>query len=246
MPTERDVLGEEPRVGVFVCKCGINIAGVIDVDDVSDYAASLPNVVYTGENLFTCSQDTQVSIKEIIDEHKLNRVVVASCTPKTHEGIFMDTLEEAGLNKYLFEMANIRNQDSWMHFHEPEKATAKAKDLIRMAVARVSTLGPLHDKKISIIDKALVIGGGIAGMTSAKALADQGFHVTLLEKEETLGGLGRRLHHTIEGDDIQVFVKELADAWKPMSTSTCSNRPWWWSSADTKATSRPRCWWGRT
>ncbi len=147
MPTERDVLGEEPRVGVFVCKCGINIAGVIDVDDVSDYAASLPNVVYTGENLFTCSQDTQVSIKEIIDEHKLNRVVVASCTPKTHEGIFMDTLEEAGLNKYLFEMANIRNQDSWMHFHEPEKATAKAKDLIRMAVARVSTLGPCMTRK---------------------------------------------------------------------------------------------------
>jgi heterodisulfide reductase subunit A-like polyferredoxin len=212
LPTERDVLGEEPRVGVFVCKCGINIAGVIDVDEVSAYAKSLPNVVYTGENLFTCSQDTQVSIKELIDEHKLNRVVVASCTPKTHEGIFMDTLEEAGLNKYLFEMANIRNQDSWMHFHEPEKATAKAKDLIRMAVARVSTLGPLHDKKISIIDKALVIGGGIAGMTSAKALADQGFHVTLLEKEDTLGGLGKRLHHTIEGDDIQAFVRELADA----------------------------------
>jgi heterodisulfide reductase subunit A-like polyferredoxin len=124
----------------------------------------------------------------------------------------MDTLEEAGLNKYLFEMANIRNQDSWMHYHEPEKATAKAKDLIRMAVARVSILGPLHDKKISIIDKALVVGGGIAGMTSARALADQGFHVTLLEKEDTLGGLGRRLHHTIEGDDIQAFVKELADA----------------------------------
>jgi heterodisulfide reductase subunit A-like polyferredoxin len=212
LPTQRDVLGEEPRVGVFVCKCGINIAGVIDVDEVSAYAANLPNVVYTGENLFTCSQDTQVSIKELIDEHKLNRVVVASCTPKTHEGIFMDTLEEAGLNKYLFEMANIRNQDSWMHFHEPEKATAKAKDLIRMAVARVSTLGPLHDKKISIIDKALVVGGGIAGMTAAKGLADQGFHVTLLEKEDTLGGLGRRLYHTIEGDDIQAFVRELKES----------------------------------
>ncbi len=212
LPAERDVLGEDPRVGVFVCKCGINIAGVIDVDDVSAYAANLPNVVYTGENLFTCSQDTQVSIKEIIDEHKLNRVVVASCTPKTHEGIFMDTLEEAGLNKYLFEMANIRNQDSWMHFQEPEKATAKAKDLIRMAVARVSTLGPLHDKKITIIDKALVVGGGIAGMTAAKGLADQGFHVTLLEKEETLGGLGRRLHHTIEGDDIQAFVRDLKES----------------------------------
>jgi len=212
MPKERDVLGEEPRVGVFVCKCGINIAGVIDVEAVEAYTKNLPNVVYTGENLFTCSQDTQVSIKELIDEHQLNRVVVASCTPKTHEGIFMDTLEEAGLNKYLFEMANIRNQDSWMHFHEPEKATAKAKDLIRMAVARVSTLGPLHDKRISIIDKALVLGGGIAGMTAAKGLADQGFHVTLLEKEDTLGGLGRRLHHTIEGDDVQAFVEELVES----------------------------------
>ena len=212
MPEERDVLGEEPRVGVFVCKCGINIAGIIDVEEVEAYTKNLPNVVYTGENLFTCSQDTQVSIKELINEHQLNRVVVASCTPKTHEGIFMDTLEEAGLNKYLFEMANIRNQDSWMHFHEPEKATAKAKDLIRMAVARVSTLGPLHDKRISIIDKALVLGGGIAGMTAAKGLADQGFHVTLLEKEDTLGGLGRRLHHTIEGDDVQTFVKKLVES----------------------------------
>ncbi|MCK5838075.1 MAG: CoB--CoM heterodisulfide reductase iron-sulfur subunit A family protein, partial [Desulfobacula sp.] len=137
------------------------------------------------------------------------RVVVASCTPKTHEGIFMDTLEDAGLNKYLFEMANIRNQDSWMHFQEPEKATIKAKDLVRMAVARVATLGPLHDKRISVIDKALVIGGGIAGMTAARGLADQGYAVTLVEKENQLGGLGNRLYHTIEGDDIQVYLKEL-------------------------------------
>ncbi len=209
MPEERDVLGEEPRIGVFICKCGINIAGVIDVEDVENYTKTLPNVVYTGENLFTCSQDTQVSIKELIDEHQLNRVVVASCTPKTHEGIFMDTLEEAGLNKYLFEMANIRNQDSWMHFHEPEKATEKAKDLIRMAVARVATLGPLHDKQITVIDKALVIGGGIAGMTAAKGLADQGYEVTLVEKENILGGLGNRLYHTIEGDDIRAYVKDL-------------------------------------
>ena len=139
-------------------------------------------------------------------------MVVASCTPKTHEGIFMDTLEEAGLNKYLFEMANIRNQDAWMHFHEPEKATAKAKDLIRMAVARVATLGPLHDKRITIIDKALVIGGGIAGMTAARGLADQGFHVTLVEKEDSLGGLGRHLYHTIEGDDIQAYVGDLVES----------------------------------
>lgn len=209
MPDQRDVLGEEPRIGVFVCRCGINIAGVIDVEAVEEYTKKLPNVVYTGENLFTCSQDSQKSIKELIDEHQLNRVVVASCTPKTHEGIFMDTLEEAGLNKYLFEMANIRNQGSWMHYHEPEQATEKAKDLIRMAVARVATLGPLHDKKISVIDKALVIGGGIAGMNAAKGLADQGYHVTLVEKEDRLGGLGNRLHHTIEGDDVQVYVKDL-------------------------------------
>ncbi|MCP4123365.1 MAG: FAD-dependent oxidoreductase, partial [Bacteroidetes bacterium] len=153
MPDQRDVLGEEPRVGVFICKCGINIAGILDNDELEKYTESLPNVVYVGGNLFTCSQDTQVSIKELIDEHNLNRVVVASCTPKTHEGIFMDTLEEAGLNKYLFEMANIRNQDSWMHYHEPELATNKAKDLIRMAVARVATLGPLHDKRITVVDK---------------------------------------------------------------------------------------------
>jgi len=209
MPDERDVLGEEPRVGVFVCKCGINIAGVIDVEAVEQYTKKLPNVVYTGENLFTCSQDSQKSIKEVIDEHNLNRVVVASCTPKTHEGIFMDTLEEAGLNKYLFEMANIRNQGSWMHYHEPEQATEKAKDLIRMAVARVATLGPLHDKRISVIDKALVIGGGIAGMTAAKGLADQGYHVTLVEKEDSLGGLGKRLYHTIEGDDVQTYLGDL-------------------------------------
>jgi heterodisulfide reductase subunit A-like polyferredoxin len=208
-PEERDVLGEEPRIGVFICKCGINIAGIIDVEGVENYAKTLPNVVYTGENLFTCSQDTQVSIKDIINEHKLNRVVVASCTPKTHEGIFMDTLEDAGLNKYLFEMANIRNQDSWMHYHEPEKATKKAKDLIRMAVSRVATLGPLHDKQISVIDKALVIGGGVAGMTAAKGLADQGYHVTLVEKENVLGGLGNRLHHTIEGADIKAYLSGL-------------------------------------
>ena len=123
----------------------------------------------------------------------------------------MDTLEEAGLNKYLFEMANIRNQNSWMHFHEPEKAVEKAKDLIRMAVARVTTLGPLHDKQISIIDKALVIGGGVAGMTAAKALGDQGFHVTLVEKTDELGGMGKKLIHTIEGDNIQSFVGELTE-----------------------------------
>ena len=206
---ERDVSGEEPRIGVFVCKCGINIAGIVDVDAVSQYAATLPHVVYTGENLFTCSQDAQDAMKEIIIEQGLNRVVVASCTPKTHEPIFMDTLEKSGLNKYLFEMANIRNQNSWMHFHEPEKATEKAKDLVRMAVARAATLTPLHEKKITVTTRALVIGGGIAGMTAALGLGDQGFDVVLLEKEDRLGGLANRLHHTIDGADVPAFVENL-------------------------------------
>ncbi len=206
---EIDVEGDDPRIGVFICKCGINIAGVVDVESVEEYTKTLPNVVYTGLNLFTCSQDAQASIKEIIAENKLNRVVVASCTPKTHEGIFMDTLEEAGLNKYLFEMANIRNQGSWMHYHEPEQATEKAKDLVNMAVARVAKLRPLHEKQIPITERALVIGGGIAGMISAKNLADQGFEVVLVEKEEKLGGLGNRILHTIEGDNVPKFVQDL-------------------------------------
>ncbi|THB72889.1 MAG: FAD-binding protein, partial [Desulfobacteraceae bacterium] len=208
---EIDVDGEDPRVGVFICKCGINIAGIVDVDDVEEYTKTLPNVVYTGQNLFTCSQDAQGTIKEVIEEHKLNRLVVASCTPKTHEAIFMDTMEEVGLNKYLFEMANIRNQNSWMHYFDPEKATLKAKDLINMAVARAGTLKPLHDKRIPITERALVIGGGIAGMTSAKVLADQGFEVVLVEKEERLGGLGNRLYSTIEGDNVRTFVTDLVE-----------------------------------
>ncbi len=211
VPPQRDVSEEDPRIGVFVCKCGINIAGVVDVETVEAYARALPHVVYAGQNLFTCSEDAQNQIKEVIDEHQLNRVVVASCTPKTHEPIFMDTLEQAGLNKYLFEMANIRNQDSWMHFHIPEKATAKAKDLVKMAVARAATLNPLIDKRIPVTSRALVIGGGIAGMTAAKGLGDQGYEVVLVEKEERLGGLGNRLTRTIEGNDIQAYVTALAE-----------------------------------
>ncbi len=210
VPAQRDVSEEEPRIGVFVCKCGINIAGIVDVPKVEEYAKSLPGVVYTGQNLFTCSQDAQDKIKETINEHKLNRVVVASCTPKTHEGIFMDTLEQAGLNKYLFEMANIRNQNSWMHFHLPEQATNKALDLVRMAVARAATLNPLHEKRIPVTERALVIGGGIAGMNAAIGLADQGYEVVLVEKEDKLGGLGNKLFTTIEGDNIKEYVKKLS------------------------------------
>lgn len=209
-PEERDVTGEEPRIGVFVCKCGINIAGVVDVDRVDAYAKTLPGVVYSEMNLFTCSQDAQIGIKEKIEEYGLNRVVVASCTPKTHEAIFMDTLEKSGLNKYLFEMANIRNQNSWMHYDTPDAATKKAEDLVRMAVARVATLTPLHEKQIPVTQRALVIGGGIAGMTAAKALGDQGFETILVEKEKSLGGLGNRLISTIEGGDVRGYVTNLA------------------------------------
>ena len=199
LPEEIDLTGQEPRIGVFVCNCGINIAGVVDVNVVEEYAKTLPYVVYAGQNLFTCSQDSQEKMKEIIKEHRLNRIVVAACTPKTHEAIFMDTLKACGLNKYLFEMANIRNQDSWVHSDAPEKASEKAKHLVRMAVARAATLHPLHEKKIPVIQRALVIGGGVAGMNAALGLADQGFPVVLVEKEEKLGGMANRLTATIEG-----------------------------------------------
>jgi heterodisulfide reductase subunit A-like polyferredoxin len=209
IPAERDVGAEEPRVGVFVCKCGINIAGVVDVPEVTAYAASLPNVVYADDGLFVCSQDVQEQMKEKIAEHKLNRVVVASCSPKTHEPIFMDTLTACGLNKYLFEMANIRNHDSWVHSQEPELATAKAKDLVRAAVARVTTLRALPQMKVGVNSRALVVGGGVAGLTSALALAEQEFEVVLVEREPELGGFARQLTHTIEGADINAHLDGL-------------------------------------
>jgi heterodisulfide reductase subunit A-like polyferredoxin len=211
IPKEMDVTDQDPRIGVFVCNCGINIGGVVDVPGVKAYAETLPNVVYTDENLFTCSQDTQDKIKEKIIEHNLNRVVVASCSPKTHEAMFMETLEACGLNKYLFEMANIRNQDSWIHSKEPEVATKKAKDLVRMAVARAATLRTLHEKVVPINKQALVIGGGVAGMNAALSLGNQGFNTVLLEKETELGGFSRKLHHTIEGADVQAYLKTLVD-----------------------------------
>ena len=209
IPEEIDVTETEPRVGVFVCNCGVNIAGVVDVAAVEEYAGTLPNVVYASQNLFTCSQDSQEQMKEAIREHQLNRVVVAACTPKTHEGIFMDTLEATGLNKYLLEMANIRNQGSWVHTDEPEEATEKAKKLVQMAVARAETLYPLKEKIIPVNQRAAVIGGGVAGMNAALGLADQGYEVVLIEKEEKLGGMANRLTFTIDGDDVQAYLKEL-------------------------------------
>jgi heterodisulfide reductase subunit A-like polyferredoxin len=209
IPEEMPVEGLTPRIGVFVCNCGINIAGVVDVPAVQEYSTTLPNVVYAGQNLFSCSQDAQDLMKELIREHQLNRVVVASCSPKTHEAIFMDTLQACGLNKYLFEMANIRNQDSWIHSDSPQQATQKAKELVRMAVARAGTLRALHEKQIPVNKRALVVGGGAAGMTAALGLADQGFEVVLIEKEPELGGMARRLTQTIEGADIQAYLDDL-------------------------------------
>ncbi len=209
VPPQCDVSGHAPRIGVFVCNCGINIGGVVDVPAVREYAATLPHVVFSDDNLFTCSQDTQDKIKEMIVEHDLNRVVVASCSPKTHEQMFMETLEACGLNRYLFEMANIRNQDSWIHANQPDEATEKAKDLVRMSVARAGVLRTLNEKVVSINHRAMVIGGGVAGMTSALNLARQGFDTVILEKDDQLGGFARNLHHTIEGADVRAYLEKI-------------------------------------
>ncbi len=210
-PPERDVHGEEPRIGVFVCHCGTNIAGVVNVPDVVEYAKTLPNVAYAENNLYTCSNDTQDRIKEKIAEHHLNRVVVASCTPRTHEPLFRNTLAEAGLNPYLFEMANIRDQCSWVHMHEPEKATQKSKDLVRMALAKSRLLEPLSRQTVTIEKSALVIGGGVSGMTAALTLARQGFDAYLVEKENELGGHLRQVHYLLNGDKPQNELGRLRD-----------------------------------
>jgi len=186
--------GEAPRIGVFICHCGVNIGGVVNVPAVVEYAKTLPNVAYAEDNIYTCSEAGLASIKEAMKKHNLNRVIVASCTPRTHEPLFRSACQEAGLNKYLFEMANIREQCSWVHSHEPERATDKAKDIVRMAVARATWLQPQEEPEIDIKDSSLIIGAGIAGITAALSLADQGFKVYLVEKEPELGGNLRRLH----------------------------------------------------
>ena len=211
IPEELDVSNLEPRIGVFVCNCGTNIGGIVSVPAVVSYASSLPHVVHVEQNLFTCAQDTQDRLKILIKEHNLNRVVVAACSPRTHEPLFQETLQTCGLNKFLFEMANIRNQDSWVHSSDPASATDKAKDLVRMAVARVALLKPLTAKRIPVNKRALVIGGGIAGMTAALSLADQGFEAVLVEKEPHLGGIARDLTHTIDGAHIPDHLLELVD-----------------------------------
>ncbi|MGD8561374.1 MAG: FAD-dependent oxidoreductase [Desulfarculaceae bacterium] len=210
-PVEKDITGQSPRVGVFVCNCGINIGGVVDVPGVRDYAATLPYVAYVDENLFTCSQDTQAKIKAAIEENDLNRVVVASCSPRTHEPLFQETIREAGLNKYLFEMANIRDQDSWVHQGEPDKATAKAKDLVRMAVAKAALIEPLHQVDLDLSKSAVVVGGGVSGMNAALNLADSGYPVQLIEKTGHLGGNAHNLLNTWKGEDIAPYLEGLIE-----------------------------------
>jgi len=214
-PPEVDVSREEPRIGVFVCHCGINIGGVVKVPKVVDYVKTLPNVVYAEHNLYTCSQDTQKRIREKIQEHKLNRVIVASCTPRTHEPLFRETVREAGLNIYLFEMANIRDQCSWVHMHEPEEATEKAKDLVRSVVAKARLLRPLPKPLINVVPSGLVIGGGLSGMTAALELAKQGFDVHLVEKERELGGHLRTIYYLLGSEDpqdkLRSIVKEVME-----------------------------------
>jgi heterodisulfide reductase subunit A len=212
VPEERNIFGERPRIGVFVCQCGINISGVVDVPAVRDYARSLPYVEYVADNLYTCSQDTQETMIHVIKENNLNRIVVAACTPKTHEPLFQETLVSAGLNKYLFEMTNIRNQDSWVHRGDPDMATEKAKDLVRMAVAKATLMESLGEAELDINQSALVIGGGISGMASAKSLSDQGYQVDLVERSALLGGMARHLFRTWKGEDVQKNLSDLFES----------------------------------
>lgn len=207
-PQQRDIADEPPRVGVFICHCGSNIASVVDVERVVRNTRELPDVILAESHTYACEDDTQKLIRERIAAHRLNRIVVASCTPRTHEPIFRETLRDAGLNPYLLEMANIRDQCSWVHSGEPEKATDKAVDLVRMAAARAARLQPLTEATVPVNNAALVVGGGIAGMTAALALADQGFPVHLVEKTGELGGTSLRHHRTLDGQDVGKYVAD--------------------------------------
>ncbi len=206
---EKDVSKEQPRIGVFVCHCGINISATVNVPRVVEYARALPNVAYAEENLYTCSYDTQRIIKEKIKEHDLNRVVVAACSPRTHEPLFQKTISEAALNPYLFEMANIRDQCSWVHQKEPGKATEKAEDLVRMTVAKSNLLRPLERQSLAVNPTCLVIGGGISGLTAAKDVAEGGFKVLLLEREKELGGNLRSVSSLVTGEDPKQNLDDL-------------------------------------
>ncbi len=206
---------EEIRIGVFICHCGINIGGVVDVPAVVEYASTLPNIVHAERNLYTCSSEGLESIKAAIKEHNLNRVTVASCTPRTHEPLFRATCKEVGLNPYLFEFVNIRDQCSWVHMHEPERATEKAKDLLRMGVAKAARLEPLEELTSDVIPSAVVIGAGISGMTAALSVARNGFSVHLIEKEKEIGGMLRNLYRLYPTDEpAEEFLEQRIKAVK--------------------------------
>ncbi|MGL4209768.1 MAG: FAD-dependent oxidoreductase, partial [Candidatus Adiutrix sp.] len=209
MPTPVDVMGEPPRIGVFVCHCGINIASVIDIDRVVEFAKTLPFVEYSSNTVFACSQDSQEKVVSLIKEHRLNRIVVAACSPRTHEPLFQETLAASGLNKYLFEMANIRNHDSWVHGADPEKATLKAFDMTEMAVAKAALLQPLTENVIDIDPAALVIGGGVAGLNTALTLSTQGFKSVVVEKSDRTGGLANRILSTAKDESVPDYLASL-------------------------------------
>ncbi|EHP84197.1 FAD dependent oxidoreductase [Geobacter metallireducens RCH3] len=208
-PPEKDVSQEELKIGVVVCYCGANIGRVVNIPEVIEYAATLPNVAWAGENLFACSTENAKQISDAIVAKGLNRVVLAACTPRTHEPLFRDTCREAGLNQYFFEFANIREHCSWVHSREKESATQKAKEIVRMSVARAAHLEPLQEFQLPVDHTGLVVGGGVAGMTAALNMAEQGFEVYLIEKDDDLGGMARRLHYTLEGMDVQSFLADL-------------------------------------
>jgi heterodisulfide reductase subunit A-like polyferredoxin len=208
-PWERDVTDEKARIGIFICHCGHNIASVVDVKKVAEAASKMPGIAHAETNLYACSDTSQQHIKDVIKEKRLNRLVVASCSPRTHEVLFQETLRESGLNQYLFAMTNIRDQCSWVHKNDPDAATEKATDLMRMAVARARNLKALATGKLPVTQSALVLGGGLAGMTTALALGDQGFAVHLCEKEAELGGQLRRIKYTLEGSDVSGYLADL-------------------------------------
>jgi heterodisulfide reductase subunit A len=211
-PPEKDVSGQEPRIGVFVCHCGANIGSVVNVPSAVEYARTLPNVVHAQEQLFSCANNAIKEITDLAEEKGLNRVVIAACSPRTLEALFRDTLREAGLNQYFCEMANIREQCSWVHSKQKEEATQKAKDIIRMSVARAGHLQPLQEFDLPVNKTTLVVGGGIAGMTCALSIANQGYPVHLVERAKELGGIARRIHTTLEGMDVQKHVNDLIQA----------------------------------
>jgi len=208
-PPERDVSQEEPRIGVFVCHCGANIGRIVNVPETVEYCKTLPNVVYAQEQLFSCATNSAKGITDVTKEKGLNRVIVAACSPRTLEPLFRDTLREAGINQYYFEMANIREHNSWVHSKEKDEATQKAKDIIRMSVARAGRLEPLREFDLPVNKAALVIGGGIAGMNCALSIANQEHEVHLVEKNAELGGMARKIHSTLDGLDVQEYLRDL-------------------------------------